>query len=67
MSKKPWKTEARVWDAQAGAYVTLRLEVTIDWNAIALDLGRRAVRNKSGRSGMLAGAVKGKIIERKEA
>lgn len=64
--QKPWKTTARVWDAQAKAYVTVKLAVAIDWDAIALDLARRAIRNRSGRSAMLAGAVVGKITERLE-
>lgn len=34
-----------------------------DWNAVADKLGYQAARNKTGKSGLLHGAIKGKIIK----
>lgn len=61
---REWKPEVRVWDSKAKQHVTIKLEVGIDWNAIAQQLGNQAMKNKSGRSAMLHGGIKAKIIGR---
>ncbi len=61
---KPWKTNALVVD-RTGAMKTVALEVEINWQALADELGTRASKNKSGRSGLLAGLIKAKIVKGK--
>ncbi len=60
--RRPWRPSARVYES--GQMVTLTLDVTIDWDAIAQQLGKAAARNKTGKTGMLHGAIKATIIGR---
>lgn len=65
MSTKPWKTTARVWDRKTQSLVTIEIAIEIDWQAVADKLAYGANRNKSGKSGLLGGAITGKIVKPK--
>ena len=63
----PWKTTVTVYDHKLRERVTVTLAVTIDWQAVANELGPKAYRNKSRKSKLVAGAIVGEIIKTKEA
>lgn len=62
---KPWTSRVEIYDPRAKAHVWVTVEVTVDWHKVALKLARNAVNSKHGKSGLLFGAIKGKIVEAK--
>jgi hypothetical protein len=48
---------ARVWDDASKGFITVRLELDFDLGAIAIKLGQKAHRNKSGRTRLINGAI----------
>lgn len=60
---KPWKTTVRLWDERAKDFVTREITVTIDWQAAAEYLARRAVHNKSGRAIIVGGKIAGQLLK----
>lgn len=63
MSDK-YTLKTRYWDSGSmpqGGHVPAEIELSIDWDKIALILARKASRNKSRTSTMLSGAIKGKL------
>lgn len=60
----PWKTTVRVYDRKLREHVTVTLALTIDWQAIANELGPKAYENKSRKSKLVAGAIVGEIVSK---
>lgn len=61
---KPWKTTVRVWDSKTRQHVNVTLAVTIDWQAVANELGPKAYANKSRKSKLLDGGIVGEIVSK---
>ena len=60
----PWKTDVRVWDDETRRHITVTLAVTIDWQAVAQELGPNAYRDKSRKSKLLDGGIVGEIVSK---
>jgi hypothetical protein len=61
---KPWKPTVTLWSGIDKGYVTVALEVQIDWDKIARLLAAQALRSKHGKATQLHDALKAKIVSR---
>jgi hypothetical protein len=61
---QPWKTTVRVYDHKLRQHVSVSLAVTIDWQAVANELGPKAYENKSRKSKLVSGAIVGEIVSK---
>lgn len=62
MAEKPWKTSTVIYSVSKGKMIRIDLEIVIDWDKVKVKLARGALRNKSRSSGLLEGAIRGKIV-----
>lgn len=53
----------RVWSDKERAYVRVDIDATIDWDRVALKLATSALRNTTGKTGLLEGAIKAKVVK----
>jgi hypothetical protein len=56
-----WKTTSRVYDPKRKEFVTVKVELDIQWQKIADTLARKAINNKSRRSALVAGSIKATV------
>lgn len=62
MVNPTFRRTVRLWDDGAKTFVTREIEVTINIQAVADALARKAIKNKSKKSKLIAGDITGALV-----
>ncbi|QKC89980.1 hypothetical protein EB230_17375 [Mesorhizobium sp. NZP2234] len=62
MQNPTFKRAVRVWDDGTKSFVSRNIEITINIQAVADALARKAIKNKSKKSKLVAGDIVGALV-----
>lgn len=57
MAKIKHTVDTRIWSGKIDRYITIPVEITIDLETIAFELGKKAYHSKHGKSRIMRGAI----------
>ncbi|MER9003311.1 hypothetical protein NKI15_06740 [Mesorhizobium sp. M0862] len=62
MGNPTFRRVVRLWDDATKSIVTREIEINIDVDAVALALAKKAIKNKSKKSKLIAGDIVGALV-----
>lgn len=62
MQNPTFRRTVRLYDDVAKGFITRDIEITIDIQAVADSLARKAIKNKSKKSKLVAGDIVGALV-----
>ncbi|MEI9402326.1 hypothetical protein [Mesorhizobium argentiipisi] len=62
MANPTFRRVVRLWDDATKSVVTREIEINIDVDSLAVALAKKAIKNKSKKSKLVAGDITGALV-----